>query len=227
MLDDLTIHIGDVHRALRPLGQEDRPEPVVARGEKFASLIERRGDEGRAFGREPIGVDEITRRIARKDGRGTFRREQRLALPDLDPARGAERAGMAVSGGDVRTDREKPDAVMAAVDAIEGVTLITVLHGLAERQARIPLQPFRLERDMLDRHAVHADETVAVSIEAHPILGFTVHELDLESLGMETNVRRHLQRRTLRMRGTRDRASAEPGGEVDQAVRTDGGGVDP
>ena len=130
---------------------------------------------------------------------------------------------MAVGGGDIRTDREKPDAVMAAVDAIEGVTFITVLHGLAERQARIPLQPFRLERDMLDRHAVHADEAIPEDIEAHAILGLPVDELDLEGLRVETDIRRHLERRTLGMRGTRDRAAAEPGGEVDLAVpRSDG-----
>ena len=125
---------------------------------------------------------------------------------------------MAVGGRDVRTDREQPDAVMAAVDAIEGIALITVLHGLAERQARIPLQPFRLERDMLDRHSVHADEAIPEDIEAHAILGLPVDELDLEGLRVETNIRRHLERRTLRMRGTRDRAAAEPCGEVDLAV---------
>ena len=223
MLDDLAIHVGDIHRALRPLGQEDRTEPIIAGRKELPARVERRGDEGRPFGHKLVGVDEITRRIAREDGRGAFGREQGLTLPDLDPAGGAEGAGMAVGGRDVRTDREKPDAVMAAVDAIEGVTLITVLHGLAERQARIPLQPFRLERDMLDRHAVHADEAIPEDIKAHAILGLPVDELDLEGLRVETDIRRHLERRTLRVRGACDRAAAEPGGEVDLAVpRSDG-----
>ena len=135
---------------------------------------------------------------------------------------------MAVGGGDVRADREKPHTIMATVHPIEGVTLITVLHGLAERQARIPLQPFRLERDMLDRHAVHADETIPEGVEAHAILRLPVDELDLEGLRVETDVRRHLKRRTLRVGRARDRASAEPGCEVDLAVpRSDGRRVHP
>ena len=215
VLDDLAIHIRDIHGALRPLGQEDRPEPVIARGEELATLIERRGGEGRAFGREPISVDEVAGRIAREDGRGAFRSQQRLALPDLDPAGGAERTSMPIGGGDIRADWKKSHPIVAAVDAIEGITFIAILHGLAESEPRITFQPLGIEDDMLDGHAVHADETVAEDIEAHAILRLSVDQFDLEGLGMETNIRRHLERRTLRMRRTRDRAATQAGGEVD------------
>ena len=135
---------------------------------------------------------------------------------------------MPVGGGDVRADREKPHTIMAAVHAVEGVALVAILHGLAERQARIALEPLRFEDHVLDRHPVHADEAVAEDVETHAILGLPVDELDLEGLGVETDVRRHLERRPLRMGRTRDRAAAEPGGEVDLAVpRSDGGSVHP
>ena len=139
MLDHLAIHVGDVKRPFRPLGEIHRPEPVVTGGEELTSFIRRRGHEGRTLGGEAIGMDQVARWITREDCPGAFRRKQRLTLPDLHPAGRTERPRMAISGGDVRADREKPDAIVAAVDTIEGITLITVLHGLAERQSRITL----------------------------------------------------------------------------------------
>ncbi len=64
VLDDLTIHVGDIHRAFGSSGQEDRTEPIVPGGQELTARVERRGREGRAFGDEPVGVDEITRGIA-------------------------------------------------------------------------------------------------------------------------------------------------------------------
>ena len=174
MLNDLAVHVRNVESSFRPLGQIHRSEPVVTGGEQFATSESRRSREGRTLRGEPIGMNQITRGVAGKDSVGAFRSQQRLALPDLDAAGGAERTGMPIGGGDIRTDRKKPDAVMSAVDAVEGVALIAILHGFTERQAWIPLQPLGIEDDMLDRYAVHADETVAEVIKAHPILRLPV-----------------------------------------------------
>ena len=64
MLDDLAIHVGDIHRAFGSSRQEDRTEPIVPGGQELTARVERRGREGSAFGDKPVGMDEITRGIA-------------------------------------------------------------------------------------------------------------------------------------------------------------------
>src|SRR5205814_5140880 len=66
MFDDAAIDVGNVQGAVRAGLEHRRPEPVVARAEKFAALFVRRpmAGEGDAVGFENFTMDDVLRRFA-------------------------------------------------------------------------------------------------------------------------------------------------------------------
>src|SRR5262245_41617363 len=65
MFDHLTIHIDQIKRAIRSVGEGDRSKPIIARGEKFRLLFVRRafGLKCDAIGSKFLSVDQVASNI--------------------------------------------------------------------------------------------------------------------------------------------------------------------
>src|SRR5690606_1902076 len=90
MLDLGASHVGDVERAVRSLGQVHGTKPLARAREVLAFGERPPRHEGRATALELGAPDEISRRLADEDI--AMRRARLLPEPELDAARGGERA---------------------------------------------------------------------------------------------------------------------------------------
>src|SRR2546423_1420147 len=96
MLDDLAIHIGDIKRAIRSVGQLNRAEPEIGRSKEFDFLFVRRpfSHEGDAVRTNFLPMNQITTAIGNKSiakilaGPG-------VSAEDSDAGGGSEIAGSA------------------------------------------------------------------------------------------------------------------------------------
>ena len=63
MLDYFAIHIGDVDRAVRTVGNGDRAKPVVAAAERFGTFVDAPRGERAADFFQPVAAHQSARRV--------------------------------------------------------------------------------------------------------------------------------------------------------------------
>src|SRR5712672_1476301 len=94
MLDDFTIHVGDVERSIGPIGELDRPKPKVLRRDELNFLFAGRTfrDQRDTIWIKPFSMNQIAADIRDEGVALIFRREGVSAI-DRNAGGGSEVAG--------------------------------------------------------------------------------------------------------------------------------------
>ena len=76
VLDRLAVHVEDQQRAVGRVGEVDRPEPVVGRGQELDLRVGPRREVTRAVDRQDLAVDEVAADVADEGVAAVFRRDR-------------------------------------------------------------------------------------------------------------------------------------------------------
>ncbi|GIW88617.1 MAG: hypothetical protein KatS3mg108_2941 [Isosphaeraceae bacterium] len=151
MFDDRPIHVHDVERSVRAVGQKDGTKPVVGRCEEFAVELDVATAPAGPLGGQRLAVDEVAGGVTRQDRVEIFRTE-RVAQIDRDSAGCRKRAGMLSGGREVAADRKNGGGAPRS--------LIVGLQG-ARRHCRIGPDQVGWLQDRDQMVAVGADKASA------------------------------------------------------------------
>src|SRR5690606_29233426 len=64
VLNESSVHVGDIQRTVRPLGQVDGPEALVSGGEEFLAGMRIFGADVQAVFHQHISLNQVARRLA-------------------------------------------------------------------------------------------------------------------------------------------------------------------
>ena len=209
VLDDLAVHVDDVHGAIGPDFEIHGAGPLIARGEELVGMLFEAFGEGDPVGFDAFVVDEIARGLAGEDVAVVVGREGVAAVVE-DAAGGGELAGVQVRSRPSAADGEDRRVVRAEDH---------VFHDGIDRDERVFLHVVVFEHDVDRGVAVRTDEAIVVVVEREAELGFAGDGFEFAREGIEAEVaaaeRDGLFLRTL---GVDDGAAAEAAGDVDAVV---------
>ncbi len=214
MLDEFTIKVGDVQRAVWPRGHENGMKPGIGTGQEFAAVFAPFGNERRSLRLENSPCHEVRQRLAHESV-SAIRVTKSVAAKDGQPAHGIVVVGpLGIELPRRRTDRE---------DSARVVRQGNVDHGPRLKQR--PACRIGLRNDGLaDRNRVPGQEPVSPVVLALSELALPGDRLEFGRL-VRTCRRKMKPKvvpadRNARAAGTPDLAIAATVGSVDPVVES-------
>ena len=168
VLDDPAIHVDDVERAVGRVGEKDRPETLVGRGEELAAFVRLARPQRRAVVGQDDAADEVGGRLGDEDVPVQIGRQPIAAIDErgADGREPRQRAVGAIDAGLIgavgsRVRAHRPDDVQA-----RGLSV-----GAQPFVAAARAQQIRVAREIGRRHEIHVQRRlVRIAIDAPRIV---------------------------------------------------------